>query len=74
MADFVGVIGRPCKHMRTPWSCEACEIERLRAALPPPEKLELLANYFDLKDAPGQGTEVQEDIREWARRIREVME
>lgn len=49
------------------------KIESIKKALPPPDKLETLANYLDTLDRPFQSDEVQRDLREWARRIREVM-
>lgn len=50
------------------------QITQLEEALPDPDKLELLAFWFDRHDAAtgNSGTEVQDDLREWARKIREV--
>lgn len=60
------------------------EVERLRArlaayerAMPPPGRLELLADWFDSFDADhgdGGGREVQQDLRRWAAAIRAARE
>jgi hypothetical protein len=51
-------------------------IEVLEGALPPPERLELLALVFDAYDAltGAKGKEVQNDLRLWATRIRKALE
>lgn len=49
-------------------------VRALESALPDPDNLEILADWFDARDAPGSSDEVQRDLREWARRARVVME
>jgi hypothetical protein len=52
-------------------------IENLEAALPDPDKLELLAKWFDKeqREQAGRwvGVEVQDDIRAWAEGIRKAL-
>ena len=51
------------------------EVERLRQAMPPADKLELLADWFDRHDDDaeyGGQREVQADLRKWAKAIRDV--
>jgi hypothetical protein len=62
-------------------ACKNCErlearIRVLEDALPPPERLELLALVFDAYDAlsGSKGKEVQNDLRLWATRIRVALE
>jgi hypothetical protein len=51
-------------------------IKALEDALPLPERLELLAGWFDkCYQGPNKGgTEVQSDLRTWAKRIRAALE
>lgn len=51
------------------------EVAALRAALPDPDKLELLADYLDTKDREIGHTadEVQDDLRLWATNIRALL-
>ena len=56
-------------------------IEELRArvawledALPDPDKLEILARWFDMKYPSDANPEVQTDLREWAKKIRRAWE
>lgn len=48
-------------------------VQALEAALPDPDKLERLADWFDLNDTSCFSNEVQRDLRTWARRARAVM-
>lgn len=48
-----------------------CLSDELMDGLPPPEKLEMLADWLDIK-TPEQGNEVQVDLRKWASNIRKV--
>lgn len=48
------------------------EIASLRKALPNPDKLELLASWLDIRFPDDQNPEIQRDLREWAKAIREV--
>ena len=53
----------------------AKKIEELEEALPDPKKLELLSFWFDNEQstrAKWTGTKVQEDLRRWAKKIKEV--
>lgn len=53
------------------------ERERIRELLPDPEKLRLLAEWFDVEqDAAGRwgaGRDVQEDLRKWADDLGEIV-
>ena len=53
---------------------DTCRIAELKAALPDPDKLDLLADWLDLKDAQEgrDGVEIQLDLRRWARLVREA--
>ena len=42
--------------------------------LPDPFKLDKLADWLDITDRPGQGKEVQNDLRLWAKNIREAQD
>jgi len=50
-------------------------LKKMLDAMPPPDRLELLAEHFDLEHALGQwpsaSTEVQDDLRKWAKSIRD---
>ena len=52
------------------------ELHRLRAALPDPEKLRLLASFLDVLDRNAQRTndEAQRDLRAWADAIEQAGE
>lgn len=57
------------------WRCYMNEIEQLKAKianLPAPVKLELLADWFDTKYPDNPDKEVQNDLRQWAQKIREL--
>lgn len=43
-------------------------------ALPDPDKLEILARWFDMKYPSDANPEVQTDLREWAKKIRRALE
>jgi len=49
-------------------------VERLEEALPDPDKLEILARWFDMQYPADTNPEVQTDLREWAKKIRNVLE
>ena len=66
-----------CRKFRAQDAEEANErIKVLEDALPPPERLELLAEWFDkcYQGPNNEGTEVQSDLRTWAYRIRAALE
>ena len=46
----------------------------LKEAVPPPDKLELLAKWFDFKYKDDENPEVQEDLRRWANNLRNALE
>ena len=48
--------------------------KRLEEALPDPDKLEILARWFDMKYPSDANPEVQTDLREWAKKIRRALE
>lgn len=48
--------------------------ERLEESLPDPHKLEILAAWFDLNFKDDRNPEVQNDLREWAKKIRRALE
>lgn len=76
MADnkhYARLIGEPCKHMRPPMGCQSCEIEKLRAALPDPAIMELMADNMNEKSATAWSWAIEAQLRDWARRIREVI-
>lgn len=67
-----------CHHgTREEETCPDCteEIVQLRAALPDPDKLELIALHFDMRDRieGNTQTEVQDDLREWAQAARKIL-
>jgi hypothetical protein len=52
--------------------------DRLRAALPDPDKLETLAAWFDSQQAKRDdwkesGTDLQDDLRRWAKAARNAL-
>ena len=49
-------------------------VARLEEALPDPDKLEILAKWFDMKYPSDANPEVQTDLREWAKKIRRALE
>ena len=49
-------------------------VARLEEALPDPDKLEILARWFDMKYPSDANPEVQTDLREWAKKIRRALE
>ena len=49
-------------------------LARLEAALPDATKLDLLADWIDLKYPNDSDPEVQNDLRAWARNIRAALE
>ena len=49
-------------------------VARLEEALPDPDKLEILARWFDMRYQADVNPEVQTDLREWAKKIRCVLE
>lgn len=49
-------------------------VVRLEEALPDPDKLEILARWFDMKYPSDANPEVQTDLREWAKKIRRALE
>lgn len=49
------------------------ERDRLRAALPNPAKLDLLADWVDLRYPNDPDPQVQADLRRWARNIRAAL-
>lgn len=58
----------------TPGLWKVTAVPDLLAALPDPEKLELLASWIDVKHADNPDTEVQDDLRRWAAGIRAAIE
>ena len=50
-------------------------LERVQGALPDPNGLELLADWFDSQQAANNwnGTEVQDDLRRWAENSRQAL-
>ena len=49
-------------------------VARLEEALPDPDKLEILARWFDWNFEDDQNPEVQDDLRKWAKKIRRALE
>ena len=49
-------------------------VARLEEALPDPRRLEILAAWFDLNFKDDRNPEVQNDLREWAKKIRRALE
>lgn len=49
-------------------------VARMEEALPDPDKLEILARWFDMKYPSDANPEVQTDLREWAKKIRRALE
>ena len=49
-------------------------VAELEKALPDPDKLEILARWFDMKYPSDDNPEVQTDLREWAKKIRRALE
>jgi len=49
-------------------------IRKLKDALPPANRLETLADWFDLKYPKDKNPEVQTDLRGWASSIRTILE
>ena len=49
-------------------------VARLEDALPDPDKLEILARWFDMMYPSDTNPEVQTDLREWAKKIRNALE
>lgn len=49
-------------------------VARLEEALPDPDKLEILAKWFDMQYPSDTNPEVQTDLREWAKKIRNALE
>lgn len=51
-------------------------VRQLREALPDPEKMEMLADWFDCDDnerGDYSSTEVQDDLRKWAAQARKAL-
>ena len=49
-------------------------VARLEEALPDPDKLEMLARWFDIRHPADASPEVQIDLRKWAKKIRCALE
>lgn len=49
-------------------------VAKLQRLLPDPDKLELLADWLDVKYPDDNDSQVQLDLRRWARGIRDVLQ
>ena len=74
---FVGEVSEWCDAKTVAKMLDESEriVPALRGALPAPDKLELLADWFDKHDAglDLRDTEVQDDLRLWASNIRAAL-